>query len=424
LNHRSISHHPIAHTDPQHIPRDRRRIALQEFVMPLTKTVRTLALTIAILPALAACDIDLTEDKPAAAAPARPPVAVSIIIAAAEDIPVVNELPGRIAPTNIAEVRPRVSGLVVERVFTQGGLVQQGDILYKIDPAPFEIQVQSARATLTRALASQEQAKRTADRQQELQSRKVASAQTRDDAVAALAQADADVALARAGLAAAELDLQYTKVKAPISGRIGRALITEGALVASSSAENLAVIQQLDPVYADFTQSAKELRELRKAMTGGEMSVSEDGAATVRLLYDDGVAYPETGRLLLQESTVDSNTGQITLRGEFPNPESALLPGMYVRVRIEQGIRRNAVAVPQQAVQRDTAGKARIYIVQPDGTLELRHVTLGQASGNRWVVESGLAVGEQIVVEGFQKIRPGAKVTPQPWQQAAKSSAQ
>lgn len=392
--------------------------------MPLTKTVRTLALTIAILPALAACDIDLTEDKPAAAAPARPPVAVSIIIAAAEDIPVVNELPGRIAPTNIAEVRPRVSGLVVERVFTQGGLVQQGDILYKIDPAPFEIQVQSARATLTRALASQEQAKRTADRQQELQSRKVASAQTRDDAVAALAQADADVALARAGLAAAELDLQYTKVKAPISGRIGRALITEGALVASSSAENLAVIQQLDPVYADFTQSAKELRELRKAMTGGEMSVSEDGAATVRLLYDDGVAYPETGRLLLQESTVDSNTGQITLRGEFPNPESALLPGMYVRVRIEQGIRRNAVAVPQQAVQRDTAGKARIYIVQPDGTLELRHVTLGQASGNRWVVESGLAVGEQIVVEGFQKIRPGAKVTPQPWQQAAKSSAQ
>ena len=192
----------------------------------------------------------------------------------------------------------------------------------------------------------------------------------------------------------------------------------------SSDLENLAVIQQLDPVYADFTQSAKELRELRKAMAGGEMSVSEDGAATVHLLYDDGVAYPETGRLLLQESTVDSNTGQITLRGEFPNPDSALLPGMYVRVRIEQGIRHNAVAVPQQAIQRDTAGKARLYIVQPDGTLELRYVTLGEASGNRWVVESGLAVGEQIVVEGFQKIRPGAKVTPQPWQQAATSSAQ
>jgi len=392
--------------------------------MPLSKTFRALALTIAVLPALAACDFGLTEDKPIAAAPARPPVAVSIITAAAEDIPVVNELPGRIAPTHIAEVRPRVSGLIVERVFEQGAIVQQGDVLYKIDPAPFQVQVNSARATLTRALAAQEQAKRTADRQQELQSRKVASAQTRDDAVAALAQADADVAIARAGLAAAELDLHYTSVKAPISGWIGRALITEGALVTSTSTESLAVIRQLDPVYADFTQSAKELRELRKAMKNGEMSVSSDGAATVHLLYDDGVAYPETGRLLLQESTVDSNTGQITLRGEFLNPDSALLPGMYVRIRIEQGIRHNAVAVPQQAIQRDTAGKARLYVVKQDGTLELRQVELGETTGNRWVVESGLAVGEQVVVEGFQKIRPGAKVTPQPWQQAATLSAQ
>ncbi|WP_036553031.1 efflux RND transporter periplasmic adaptor subunit [Nisaea denitrificans] len=392
--------------------------------MPFTKTIRALAFTIAVLPVLAACDVDLTEEKPVTAAPARPPVAVSTVTAAAEDIPVVNELPGRIAPTNIAEVRPRVSGLVVKRVFEQGTIVNQGDVLYKIDPAPFEVQVQSARATLKRALATQEQAKRTADRQQELQSRKVASAQTRDDAVAALAKADADVALARAGLAAAELDLHYTNVKAPISGRIGRALITEGALVGNTSTESLAVIRQLDPVYADFTQSAKELRELRKAMNGGEVSVSADGAAAVHLLYDDGAPYPQSGRLLLQESTVDSTTGQITLRGEFPNPDTALLPGMYVRVRIEQGIRHNAIAVPQQAIQRDTAGKARLYVVAPDGTLELRQVVLGEATGNRWVVESGLAVGEQIVVEGFQKIRPGAKVTPQPWQQAANSSAQ
>jgi membrane fusion protein, multidrug efflux system len=392
--------------------------------MPFPKIFRALALTIAVLPVLAACDIDPTGDKPAATAPARPPVAVSIITAAAEDIPIVNELPGRIAPTNIAEVRPRISGLLVKRVFEQGTVVNQGDVLYKIDPAPFELQVQSARATLKRALATQEQAKRTADRQEELQSRKVASAQTRDDAVAALAQADADVALARAGLAAAELDLHYTDVKAPISGRIGRALITEGALVASTSTESLAVIRQLDPVYADFTQSAKQLRELRKAMKGGEISVSADGAATVHLFYDDGAAYSESGRLLLQESTVNSNTGQITLRGEFPNPDSALLPGMYVRVRIEQGIRHNAIAVPQQAVQRDTAGKARLYVVKQDGTLELRPVALGEATGNRWVVESGLAVGEQVVVEGFQKVRPGSKVTPQPWQQAANSSAQ
>lgn len=392
--------------------------------MSLPKTFRVLVLALAALPVLAACDIGQTDDKPAAAAPARPPAAVSTITAVAEDIPVINELPGRIAPTNIAEVRPRVSGLVVERIFEQGATVKQGDVLYKIDPAPFKVQVQSAQATLDRALATQEQAKRTADRQQELQSRKVASAQTRDDAVAALAQANADVGIARAGLSSAELDLQYTSVKAPISGHIGRALITEGALVASTSTENLAVIRQLDPIYADFTQSAKQLRELRKALNAGEVSVSADGAATVHLLYDDGAAYPNTGRLLLQESTVDSNTGQITLRGEFPNPDSALLPGMYVRIRIEQGIRHNAVAVPQQAIQRDTAGKPQLYVVKQDGTLELRPVTLGEVTGNRWVVESGLAVGEQVVVEGFQKIRPGAKVAPQPWQQAANSSAQ
>ncbi|MEO9903398.1 efflux RND transporter periplasmic adaptor subunit [Nisaea sp.] len=393
--------------------------------MPLSKTFRAVALVAVVLPALTACDIGGTEDKQAATAQkSRPAMPVSTIVTAAEDIPVVNELPGRIAPLNIAEVRPRISGLIVSRVFKQGDVVNRGDVLYRIDPAPYKVQADSAQATMARAKAVQKQARLEADRQKELRSRKVTSAQQLDNAIASLAQADADVASAQAGVAAAELNLQYTAVKAPISGRIGRALVTEGALVSTTGEDPLAVIRQIDPVYADFTQSAEQLRALRKAMDSGNISVSEDGAATIHLLYADGASYPQTGRLLLQESTVDSTTGQIILRGEFPNSELSLLPGMYVRVRIEQGIRHNAVAVPQQAIQRDTAGNAQVYVVKPDNILELRSISLGATSGNRWIVRSGLAVGEQIVVEGFQKIRPGAKVTPQPWQQAAISSAQ
>lgn len=383
--------------------------------MPSAKQFRNFAVALSAILLLAACD-DAADGNRAAAPKARPAMPVGAIVTAAEDIPVVNDLPGRIAPTEIAEVRPRVSGLVIKRVFEQGSMVEAGDVLYRIDPAPFKVQVDSARATLARAEAVQQQARLEADRQKELRSRKVSSAQSLDNAIAALAQADADVAAARAGLAAAELDLQYTEVRAPIGGRIGRALVTEGALVASSNTEPLAIIRRLDPVYADFTQSAKQLRALRAGIKAGNVSLSEDGAAAVRLRFDDGAAYPLTGRLLLQESTVDSTTGQVTLRGEFPNPDFALLPGMYVRVQIEQGIRRNAVAVPQQAVQRDTAGKARVYVVKDDMTLELRYVELGAATGNRWIVESGLAVGEQVVVEGFQKVGPGAPVAPQPWE--------
>ncbi|WP_420404441.1 efflux RND transporter periplasmic adaptor subunit [Nisaea sp.] len=382
--------------------------------MPSAKHLRLFAVALSTIVLLAGCDE--SPDGTAKAVPqARPATPVGTITTAAEDIPVINDLPGRIAPTEIAEVRPRVSGLLIKRVFQQGAMVKAGDVLYRIDPAPFKHQVDSARATLARAEAVQKQARLEADRQTELRTRKVSSAQQLDNAIAALAQADADVAAARAGLAAAELDLQYTDVKAPISGRIGRALVTEGALVGTSGEEPLAVIRQLDPVYADFTQSAKQLRALRAGIEAGNVSLSEDGAATIRLSFDDGAPYPQNGRLLLQESTVDSTTGQITLRGEFPNPDFSLLPGMYVRVQIEQGIRRNAVAIPQQAIQRDTAGRARVYVVKDDMTLEIRYVELGAATGNRWIVESGLAVGEQVVAEGFQKVRPGASVAPQPW---------
>jgi membrane fusion protein (multidrug efflux system) len=350
--------------------------------------------------------------------PPNAPVPVSVLTVAAEDVPITNELPGRIAPTRIAEVRSRISGIVIERVFEQGSQVKQGDVLYRIDPAQFKVQVDSARAALQRAEAVQLQANQQSDRQTALRQRDIASAQQYETAIAALAQANADVAAARAGLAAAELNLQYTEVKAPITGRIGRALITEGALVGSTAADNLATIQQLDPVYADFTQSANVLLHLRRAMKAGELGSNKAGETNVRLLLDDGSPYQHTGRLLFSEAAVDALTGQVTLRGEFPNPEGDLLPGMYVRVLIQQGIQRNVVVIPQQAVQRDGGGRSQVYTVKDGKTAELRIVTTGRIAGNRWVIENGLTAGEQVIVEGFQKLRPGAPIAAQPWQGA------
>jgi membrane fusion protein (multidrug efflux system) len=364
--------------------------------------------------ALAACDDSSPTGASAASGP-PPPVEVSVVVTAAEDLPVVNELPGRIAPTRIAEVRPRVSGIIVERVFEQGSLVAEGDVLYRIDPAPFRVEVQRAKANLERAEATRLRANQEADRQRALREKRVSSAQQYEDAMAALAQADADVASAEAGLAAAELDLEYTEVRAPIGGRIGRALITEGALVSPDRSESLAVIQQLDPVYADFTQSASELLQLRRALNAGALTSENPGEAVVHLLLDDGTPYPHPGRLLFSEATVDATTGQVILRAEVPNPEGNLLPGMYVRVRIVQGVQDDAIAVPQQAIQRDAGGRAQVYVVKEDGSTELRTVKAGRVVGNRWVIEDGLSAGERVVVEGFQKIRPGAPVSAQAW---------
>jgi membrane fusion protein, multidrug efflux system len=379
-----------------------------------------LAAALALCSLLAAC----TESKSSGqTAPAPPPAAVSVVEVGPETIPILNELPGRIAPTRIAEVRPRVSGIIVERVFTQGSRVEQGDVLYRIDPAPFRVQVESAEATLQRAKAVQLQARQHSDRQKELGERNIASAQQLDNAVAQLAQANADVAVAEAGLAAARLNLEYAEVKAPITGRIGRALITEGALVATNSTQNLATIQQLDPVYADFTQSANELLRLRRLLEAGALTSPAPGEARVLLRFDDGSEYPHPGRLLFSEAAVDETTGQVTLRGEFPNPKGDLLPGMYVRVLLEQGVQKDAIAVPQQAVQRDTGGRAQVFVVKSDNTTELRTVRLGRAVGERWVVEDGLAAGDRVIVEGFQKIRPGAVVAPSNWKVSAKSEA-
>jgi membrane fusion protein (multidrug efflux system) len=388
--------------------------------MKLSKLVPAAVVGLALM-AVAAC----TESQSSANPPAPPPV-VSVVKVKAEPVPIVNDLPGRIAPTRIAEVRPRVTGIVMKRVFEQGSLVREGDVLYQIDPAPFRVQVESAQATLQRALATQTLARQQADRQKELRQRNISSVQDLETATAQLAQADADVAAARAGLDAAKLNLQYSDVKAPITGRIGRAMITEGALVNANGAENLATIQQLDPVYADFTQPSAQMRQLRKALKDGLLKGPADGQATVKLLFDDGSEYSRPGRLLFSESTVDETTGQITMRAEFPNPDDDLLPGMYVRILIEQAVEQAALTVPEQAVQRDSSGKAQLYVVGKDDVAEMRTVTVGRTTGQQVVITAGLKDGERVVVEGFQKIHPGAAVKPEDWKPAdnALSSAQ
>ncbi len=353
------------------------------------------------------------------AAPAFPPSPVAVVTTKTEDLPITNELPGRIAATRVAEVRPRVSGIVVDRVFQQGSMVKEGDVLYKIDPAPFQVLVDSAAATLTRAKAVQMQARQAADRQTQLRKSGAAALQQYDDAIAQLAQADADVAVAEAGLATANLNLQYASVTAPISGRIGRALITEGALVSANGTENLATIQQLDPVYADFTQPATDLIRLRKALLDGQLMTAHN-EATVQLILDDGTPYAQKGKLLFSEAAVDETTGQVTLRGEFPNPDLDLLPGMYVRVQIQQGVEKNTIAVPQQAVQRSNAGQSQVYVVNAENKVEFRNITLGRTVDNRWMVTGGLKAGEKVIVEGFQKIGPGTEVVPSEWDPNAK----
>lgn len=350
----------------------------------------------------------------AAQQPQMPPTAVSVLEVEAEELPIINELPGRISATRISEVRPRVSGILEERVFEQGSFVNEGDVLYRIDSAPFEVQVKAAQAGLARAEATLSSAQVEFRRQQQLRERNVAAGVELERAETVVLQAEADVAMAEAQLAEAQLNLDYTEVRASISGVIGRALVTEGALVSAGGGEHLALIQQLDPIYVDFTQSTSEMFSLRRAMEAGELVATAPDEATVQLFFDDGSAYPHRGTLLFAEAAVDETTGQVTLRAEFPNPDGMLLPGLYVRVRIEQAVNQHAIAIPQKAVLRDGRGNAQVYILGAENTVDLRPVRLGAPLEDRWLVQSGLEPGETVVIEGAQKLYPGATVAPEP----------
>ncbi|WP_205910911.1 efflux RND transporter periplasmic adaptor subunit [Paroceanicella profunda] len=345
----------------------------------------------------------------------RPPSQVAVITTKGETIPFQSELPGRVAPTRIAEVRPRVGGIILERVFEQGATVAAGDPLFRIDPATYEVALESAKASLARAEATQLQAQQDQDRASALVGSNAVSRSAYDNAVAGLAQAKADVASAVAQVRQAQLNLDYTTVTAPISGRIGRAQVTEGALVSANNAEELATIQQLDPVYADFQQPVSQLIELQEALRDGSLQEVEPNAARVVLVRDDGSVYKHAGKLLFSETTVDPTSGQVLLRCEFPNPDLSLLPGMYVRVRIEQGIQGGAIAIPNQAIQRDASGRSLVYVVGSDDKLALRPVITSRVIEDRTVIDQGLQPGERVVVDGFQKIGPGAPVQTTEW---------
>ncbi|MBO0128455.1 efflux RND transporter periplasmic adaptor subunit [Agrobacterium sp. OT33] len=366
-------------------------------------------LVISLSVSLASC-----SDEKQAQSPVAPAVKVAVIEVRAEKLPVVTELPGRVAPMVTADVRPRVTGMVLKRVFEQGTSVKEGDILYVIDPEPFRAKVASAQATLDSAIAAQKLAQQKADRQTQLSQNGVASLENRETAVAEFAQSNADVERAKADLRTAQLELQYTEIRAPISGSIGRALVTEGSLVSPTS-DVMATIQQIDPVYADFTQPADNMIRLKNAVAEGKLEADASGSAHLKLVSAEGRLYPHDGKLLFSEATVSAATGQVILRGEFPNPEMNLLPGMYVRGRLEQAALDNALAVPEQAIQRDTAGIAQVFVVGAENKVEIRPVSLGWLLDGRWVVVKGIAAGDRVIVEGFQRTAPGATVEAEPW---------
>jgi membrane fusion protein, multidrug efflux system len=377
-----------------------------------------LVLLAALTPILAGCD----QSNSATAAAKLVEPEVSVVIVQPQARAIVSELPGRIAPTRVAEVRPRVSGIVVERVFHQGGEVKAGDPLYRIDPKPFEIEVQSSAAALAKAEASLRQAEQQARRIAYLSKERAASEAENDRAVAAELQARADVEGARAALSRAKLNLDYTSVRAPIDGVVGAALVSEGALVIQDQT-SLATVQQLATVYADFTQSVTQLSQLRRAFEAGDLERITPDSAKVRLALDNDTHYPFDGKLLFSDARVDINTGQVTLRGEFPNPKRELLPGMYVRVRIEQGIDSDAIAIPQQAIQRNGGGSSEVFVVKDNDRVVVQPVRTGSVQDGQWFVTDGLKAGDRVVVEGFQKFAAGDKVKPQVWTEAADADA-
>jgi membrane fusion protein (multidrug efflux system) len=369
-----------------------------------------------LAPLLAGCDEPHQAVASASAQTSEPEV--SVVTVTPRPRAIVRELPGRIAPTRVADVRPRVSGIVVARTFNQGSEVKAGDTLYRIDPRPFEVDLQSNEAALARATAVYDQAAQQARRVALLASQHATTEVENEKATAAMRQAEADVAGRKADVARAKLNLDYATIRAPIDGIVGAALVSEGALVVQNDSATLATIQQIDPIYADFTQSVGELNHLRRAFEAGDLDRIAPGAAKVRLMLDDGTPYALTGKLLFSEAKVDAHTGQVTLRGEFPNPKRELLPGMYVRVLIEQGIDTDAIAVPQQAIQRNGGGGSEVFVVKDDNHVATQAVRTGSVQDGVWFVTDGLKAGDRVVVEGFQKFAAGDKVKPQAWTEA------
>jgi membrane fusion protein, multidrug efflux system len=342
--------------------------------------------------------------------PAPPPPKVSVVTVRAQAVPITTELPGRVAGYRTADVRPQVNGIILKRLFVEGSDVKAGQQLYQIDPAPYQASYDSAVAAVASARA-------LAERYKPLVEANAVSKQDYDDAVASHLQAAAAVETAR-------INLVYTRVLSPITGRIGRSLITEGALVTANQTTVLATVQQLDPVYVDVTQPSTTLLRLEREAAAGLLNQNEAGKAQVRVRLEDGSDYAHPGALEFSEVTVDPGTGSVTLRALMPNPERQLLPGMFVREEIQEGVRQGAVLAPQQGISHNQKGEPNALVVGPDNTVELRTVETDRAIGDQWLVTSGLKPGDRVIVEGIQSAKPGVKVVPEEYRPADEKTAQ
>ena len=358
--------------------------------------------------------------KPPKAPPQAGPPEVGVVVVQPQRVALTSELSGRTTPQMIAEVRPQVSGIIQKRIFTEGSDVKAGQVLYQIDPASYEAAYASARAAQSRAEAALGTVRLKAQRYQDLVLIKAGSQQDNDDAQAGLKQAEADVASTKAAVETARINLAYTRITAPISGRIGRSTVTDGALVTANQPTALATVQQLSSMYVDVTQSSSELLKLKQNLASGLMKKDSGTAqARVKLLLEDGSAYPLPGMLKFSEVTVDQSTGSVTLRAVFPNPKQVLLPGMFVRAVVEEGVNEQAILVPQRGVTRNPKGEALAMVVGAEEKVEPRPIKVARTVGDNWLVSEGLKAGDRVIVEGLQKARPGTPVKAVPFGAAA-----
>lgn len=338
------------------------------------------------------------------------PLEVAVVELKPERVLITTELTGRTAANRVADVRPQVGGIILKRLFTEGSDVKAGQVLYQIDPATYQAAVDNAKASLSKAEASLTTVRFKADRYKELLPDKAVSRQEYDDAQAALKQAEADIQYWKAMVDTARINLKYTSVTAPISGRIGKSSVTEGALVTANQGTPLAVIQQLDPMYVDVPQSTSDLMQMRRNMEQGRLSRNGDVRNTVLIILEDNSRYPQEGKLQFRDISVDSTTGSVILRVIVPNPMGILLPGMFIRAIVEEGINRKALLVPQQAVFRTPRGEPYTLTVDAEGKVQQKMLVLDRAVKDKWLVSSGIGEGERVIVEGTQKVRPGASV--------------
>jgi membrane fusion protein (multidrug efflux system) len=372
-------------------------------ILPLAR-IATLSLALGAS-VLAGCD----ESRSAVNDAAKPPE-VGVVTLATQPLALSTELSGRTSAYMVAQIRPQVGGIIQQRAFTEGALVKAGELLYQIDPASYRAAHASAKASVARAEATLNAARLKARRQAELLAIEAISKQDEEDAQASLQQAEADLASARAALATASIDLERTRITSPIGGRIEASSVTPGALVTANQETALTTVQQLDPIYVDIPQSSAEVLQLRKALAAGTLQSDADNAARIRLILEDDSVYPHEGKLQFSGVTVNTGTGAVTLRALVPNPERLLLPGMYVRARLEKGTDPAALLVPQQGIGRDNAGRPTALVVLADGKVEKRNVTVAEVVGQNWRVTGGLAAGEKVIVEGSTKVTPGQTV--------------